>query len=512
MAVRIYPSEEPNSFDPFATDRSSQAALMHLVYSGLTRRDASGTVLADLAREVPTTANGGIRRGGLDLVFRLRADARFSSGEAVTADDVVASWRFARDRHVLGRARLGWLDLIDEVRAVDRRTVSVGLTRPVRWAVGEVMPFVLPARSLGGDPLNLPLWRSPVGSGPYELAEWIPRQRMRFEANDSYHGPRPSITQLEARFFATEASRVAAFVTNTGPSVIEWLSQDDAKTATAGPDVTLFEGPSDSWSGFVVTTDGPRTREPAVRRALMLALPARAIIHSYAGQLGATGRATPASWSTGATLAVPKEDTRAAAAVLDRAGFEKGELGDLFRDGERLDVRAAGFRLPTDGGNEELIGQFDLMQESFRSIGVVLKRAVQDAPVVYAGAHLSGSAAAGTHYDFLYASFPSPREPFSAWPFDAHDIPTLDEPMALNVARISDDAVQRAALEGALAASESARSRRFRQAAARLVGTRSIIVDVAGRKLVAVRGLEGVRPSDGPWGDYWNVEEWRVAP
>ena len=37
-----------------------------------------------------------------------------------------------------------------------------------------------------------------------------------------------------------------------------------------------------------------------------------------------------------------------------------------------------------------------------------------------------------------------------------------------------------------------------------------VLVVRPGQKIDAVHGVRGVVPQDGPWGDYWNIDEWRV--
>src|SRR5207302_1698415 len=53
------------------------------------------TIQPDIAKEVPTTSNGGISSDGLTYTFHLRNDVTFSNGDKVTSKDVLYSWNRA---------------------------------------------------------------------------------------------------------------------------------------------------------------------------------------------------------------------------------------------------------------------------------------------------------------------------------------------------------------------------------------------------------------------------------
>jgi oligopeptide transport system substrate-binding protein len=78
---------EPDSLDPALARSDSAATILRDVYEGLASLDASARPIPAAAEQWTVSADGRTYR------YRLRATARWSNGDAVTADDFVRSWR-----------------------------------------------------------------------------------------------------------------------------------------------------------------------------------------------------------------------------------------------------------------------------------------------------------------------------------------------------------------------------------------------------------------------------------
>src|ERR1700733_4160284 len=81
-----------------------------------------------LASRVPTAANGGISRDGLTVTYRLRPDAKWSDGVAVTSADVRWSWEALVNPNDSVISRHGYY-LVRSVETPDAHTVVVRLKR-----------------------------------------------------------------------------------------------------------------------------------------------------------------------------------------------------------------------------------------------------------------------------------------------------------------------------------------------------------------------------------------------
>ncbi|MCZ8133197.1 MAG: peptide ABC transporter substrate-binding protein [Steroidobacteraceae bacterium] len=78
---------EPDSLDPHLARADSSANVLRDVYEGLTVLDRAGNPAPGVAERWEVSPDG------LTYTFHLRADARWSNGEPVTAQDFVDSWR-----------------------------------------------------------------------------------------------------------------------------------------------------------------------------------------------------------------------------------------------------------------------------------------------------------------------------------------------------------------------------------------------------------------------------------
>lgn len=511
--LRYLSAEEPSAFNPYATNRSAQQALMHLTYSGLTRPGASGTVLPDLAREVPTLGDGGISRDGRVIKYALRDDARFSDGTPVTAQDAVATWRFLRSRIPGGPAPARWIGVVQDVRAPSKDVVEVTLSRPAAWAVGEILPFVLPARRLVGDALNLELFREPMGSGPYVLREWKSGESMRFVRSERYHGRRPSIPTIQVEFMQ-EASKTAAFLAADEPIVWEWVGHIEAQAVGAQRPGALKKGWADFWWGWVFNVSSPGMDDPRVRRALALMYPRRRFERLYLQPLpkGVIPRpVSPDSWVYSAKTARPGEGLAQAKRLLAEAGWAKDPKTDKYtRDGEQLSVIFALTTRHPYPFNEWLR---EAQQEYYRLLvaeGVVRG---QNAPPRnhYTPYTLGGTLAIGD-FSMGYGAFAGGADPLAAWMFDPGDVPSVARPRGANVGRVSDPVLDRLVREAELPAPAPVRRARLQRVLERLESEVYVLVERPGEKYDLVSGVEGVAPRDGSWGDFHNIEDWTLAP
>ncbi|MGA2396371.1 MAG: ABC transporter substrate-binding protein, partial [Candidatus Lustribacter sp.] len=91
--VRIGLWEEPHTLNPIISSMSFEYDVYQLEFDGLIRFDGHARPIPDLAREVPSLANGGISRDGRTLTYHLVHNARWHDGVPVTAADVIYTWQ-----------------------------------------------------------------------------------------------------------------------------------------------------------------------------------------------------------------------------------------------------------------------------------------------------------------------------------------------------------------------------------------------------------------------------------
>ena len=156
-----------------------------------------GSVIPQLATEVPTIDNGLVSEDGLTYTFPLREGVTFSDGTDLTAEDVKYSW----DRVVEMALPEGQSELFNnvaETTVVDDLTFEVTLSEvdaaflqflAAHPAASVVSQDAVEANGgvVAGQP-NEHMAQNPEGSGPYTLASWERGDRMTFDINADYWG------------------------------------------------------------------------------------------------------------------------------------------------------------------------------------------------------------------------------------------------------------------------------------------------------------------------------------
>jgi len=194
-----YVADPPNLGDPPPTWDSGSWTVHLLLYNGLLRfaQQPSLDVEPELAEALPT-----VSPDGKTFTFKLREGLKFSSGRALTAEDVKYSldrmlddatqgWGVTYYMGILGapEAFSGEADGVDGIRVVDELTIEIEMADPIAptWfmtlmAVPWTYVVDRDAVEEWGDEFRL----HPTGSGPYVLDEYTPGRVVAFEKNPNY--------------------------------------------------------------------------------------------------------------------------------------------------------------------------------------------------------------------------------------------------------------------------------------------------------------------------------------
>jgi oligopeptide transport system substrate-binding protein len=195
----IHNGPEPETIDPQILTGQADGRIASALFEGLTRfNPTNGTAMPGLA------SHWEISRDGLAYTFFLRPEARWSTGEAIEADEVVWSWRrvvtpataadyssqffCVRNGRALVNGELRDPALLG-AEALDARTVRVHLENPTPYfleLVASRVFFPIPRRAVErlGDQW---IRAAPLPcSGPYQLLGWRVNDRFRLSRNPRY--------------------------------------------------------------------------------------------------------------------------------------------------------------------------------------------------------------------------------------------------------------------------------------------------------------------------------------
>ncbi|MCC7271391.1 MAG: polyamine ABC transporter substrate-binding protein [Alphaproteobacteria bacterium] len=198
------------SLDPHMSAQTIDNVIHAWIYGGLVRFPA-GTI--DPARIEPDLAESWAKSAdGLVWTFTLRPGVQFHHGYGeVTADDVVYSLK--RGGNPKTSAFASDFQSFDKVEAPDPRTVRITLKSPVPSLLGLVTAqrggYVVSRKAdqeAGGQ-----YTAKAIGTGPFQLDEYRPKQFVALAANPGYFRGKPKVDRVVYRFIPANESRDLAF-------------------------------------------------------------------------------------------------------------------------------------------------------------------------------------------------------------------------------------------------------------------------------------------------------------
>ena len=387
------------------TDAELRRATM--LFSPLWGLDPDLRSYPDLARRVPTTANGGVRaaRDGRSMTVdvRLVPGLRWSDGQPLTADDVIFTWRALRDPALRALAPAG----LDRIQAMDRRSDT-----EVVWTfdgidaayvvLGAALP-VLPAHRLRDVApaawAQADYFRRPdVVSGPFTVAESVPDDHLTLAANPQYADGRadpdaypdggapfdhaPSLERIVTRASASKDAEIRTLLAGGADVGFHLLPGDLANLQGASgsaPVVTTglrdeFLNPNhgvDSATGQAPPWDD----DPRVLRALDEAVDRGGLVRDVLAGSGRPARGlfprALVPYASGTALPAGP-DLDAARRLLDGAGWRPGPDGVRSRDGRRLAFSLLGI-CGRPGGDVEL----DRLRRQWEAVGASVTNSCQ---------------------------------------------------------------------------------------------------------------------------------------
>ena len=282
---------EVTNLDPHKVPAFTSARVFELVYSYLMRLDENLGVQPDLAESVPTTSSD-----GKTVTVKIRSGVKFHNGDPLTSADVKYTFDRIIDPKTAAVARSFFSD-VDTITAPDATTVIFNLKNPNAALIAYMAhPNTgIVSKKLGEANADLSKKETAIGSGPFKLAEWVPDNFMRFEANKDYYiSGQPYLDGIRINVVPDESGLAAALRTKAADMAII-TDAKVAKTLRSESGVTLDSKPSLSYNLLFLNTKRPPFDNLKVRQAIAYAIDRKAIIDAVAfGEGEVTGPVAPA--------------------------------------------------------------------------------------------------------------------------------------------------------------------------------------------------------------------------
>ena len=292
---------EPSTLDPAAAADTFSTSVLIDLYEGLTSEAPSGDVVPGVA------SSWTVDPSGMQYTFQLRADARWSNGQRIKAQDFVHAWQREIDPKFASPSA-------DDLRLIAHATeILQGKEPPTNLAAVAVSDSVLvvhldrPAPfflQILAHPSSFPIFSNEsagthepekwISNGPYTLSAWRPTTGLDLTANPHYwdHN-RVLIPRVEYRFITSDERQYDAYRAGE-------LDLTDIVPANALPTIRRERPAELVISPFLATTyyginlANSKLEANSLRQALAMAIDRRRLVESLGfGQVEAFGFVPP---------------------------------------------------------------------------------------------------------------------------------------------------------------------------------------------------------------------------
>jgi peptide/nickel transport system substrate-binding protein len=296
------------NIDPrVGTDEASQK-IHQLIFNSLVHIDGQLRVVPELAESIE-------RPDTTTYVARLRHGVLFHNGRELTSDDVVYTFRSFLDPAFKGRS--GAYRVVASVNALDRYTVEFKLKTPLGSFPINLVMGIVQAGSGGANA------RTPVGTGPYRLAEFVADDHVTLAAFAQHYAGPPRNDGLVLKVVPDDTMRglelrkgsVDLIVNDLSPDIV-WQLQQEGR-------VQVETAPGTDYAYIGLNLRDPILSRVEVRKAIGYAIDRDAIVKYLRRGFATTavGIVPPMSWAFERNVFDFKHDPNEAARLLDAAGF-----------------------------------------------------------------------------------------------------------------------------------------------------------------------------------------------
>jgi peptide/nickel transport system substrate-binding protein len=280
--IKIGSFQNIDTLDPHQTTFITACAIHNNIYNGLlkiTSPDGKGVEFKpELAREWEI-------QGDRTHVFRLQKGVTFHNGEPCTSAEV--KWNLERVKDKAQSPIHAWkLELLEHVETPDAETVKLHFAKPYPFlrvaltgSTGRAGTIVSPrAAKEKGKAYG----RSPVGTGPFKLAEWKEADYILLEKNPNYWETEggnklPYLDKVLIKFIIEPSTLVAAVKTgevdginNVAPQFVAELRKD--------PKLNVLTAVGGNWRCMHFNLAKEPFTDKALRKAVAFAIDRKEIV------------------------------------------------------------------------------------------------------------------------------------------------------------------------------------------------------------------------------------------
>lgn len=375
--------QEANNFQPYYQGQVTEANVTSATFAGLIVATYDYKYAPDLATDIPTVANGGVKVPGdgsdaMTVTWTLRDGLKWSDGVDLTCADVAFTWKWILDPANTGLygGTVGW----DQITGIDCPTpttivehwktiyegyTGIGLPLPEHYL--KDIPIADQVKGAGWTPDEMP--KVPT-SGAFKFDSVTTGQQLKLTRNDYYKGFKSGapahLDSLIFKWYGDPATMITGYANKEVDIITDLLAADIPSLQAQGiPDSEIsaissltYEFLRPNWADGTkadaatgvggcsrnpVVADrgtGCPAGDPAFRQALAYAVNKDEINQRVLGGLEAIGQTSvaPDAYYYDKTVVAPSFNVDKANEILDTAGWVKGADGIREKNGLKAEI------------------------------------------------------------------------------------------------------------------------------------------------------------------------------
>jgi len=338
-AMRVGITVEIDSLSPLISYSQIGYEVFSILYDSLVIIDENYEPAPGLATEWQLSENE------TEWTFKLRDDVSWHDGEPFTAADVKFTYELLLENE-LGMYS-GYLVGISEIETPDDYTVVIKTEKPKANMLLNSCP-ILPEHIWSQvDPEDYMTWpnEEPVGTGPFNFAEFRSGEFLKLTANDDYFAGRPAIDELIFVVYANTDTMAQSIrlgeidaAINFSPNQLETLQDEESLDAISAVILGFTELSFNAWDD-PASQANPLLKDTTIRHAIELCIDKQSIIDIvYAGQ-----------GTVGSSLIPPDGFYHYEPPAAVYRGYNIDKANQLLEEAGYIDLNGDGIRQDSNG-------------------------------------------------------------------------------------------------------------------------------------------------------------------
>ena len=327
----------------------------YLIFSRILKNNETGELIPELAVSMPD-----ISKDGKIYTIKLKKNLKFSDGSPLTTKDIAFTYKVMADPSYDGPMSyyvdkiVGYKDYnsgksedFKGITVVDDHTIKIEFEEPlvtnlITLNVGIISSKYF-AHKKGDLKPVLNKMRKPLGSGPYILKKFAPRQYVELTRNENYWDKKPQIKNVIIKYVNRDVAaqslakgEIDMWPEETNPDVISTAN----RTGFINRNQYLRHG----YGYLNINLNDPVMKDKDVRKALLYGLDRNAILQLYY-----KGLAIPLDTVCSMTWWMYDKDfdkkithygfnPAKAKKLLDEAGWKMGTDGYRYKNGQKMTI------------------------------------------------------------------------------------------------------------------------------------------------------------------------------